>query len=688
MSYASDNASAAERIAAALRDAGIEVWFDRAALRGGDAWDAEIRRQIKSCTLFIPLISRETRARGEGYFRLEWKLAVDRSHLMAHDKPFIVPVVIDEVAQADARVPERFSEVQWTRLPAGETSPAFVARIKSLLDSDASASPSGGERPPAGATVRAAARESAAAEGNRRRVHRLWALIALAVAVIAGMVFLAMRGRPGSPPVTAASMSAADQTLSAADQSMPAAGPARTNTSAPAPAAFAIPEKSIAVLPFVDMSERHDQAYFSDGLAEELLDRLAQVPDLKVASRTSAFYFKDRPADVGTIAARLRVAHVLEGSVRKSGTTLRVTAQLIRADSGYHVWSMTYDRDARDVFKIQDDIAAAVVDALKVRLLAGSAATDFRPAKSTTYEHYLIGRHLMMSLSPASMPGAIKEFDQAIALEPDFGPAYSWRGAAEFTLGRDGRDNAAVARAFRDVDRGIELAPRYPQGYQFRAFLRGAHDLDVAGAEADIERALSLDAANSDVLTSYAMVLATRGHLVEAIAAAQRAVSLDPLKIIAWGNLGSFWLALGDYAKARDAAQHVLAIDPHSDYQSLTLPLSYLLEGQAQRTLDLANRMTDDHDKLFLTALCEQALGHRDAAGTAATRFISQYSDDLYAVAEILAFRGDVGGALAALGRARAAHQDVRSVRYDPLLKGLRADPGYLRLLADWKIPD
>jgi TolB-like protein/Tfp pilus assembly protein PilF len=601
---------------------------------------------------------------------------------MAHDKPFIVPVAIDEVSQADARVPERFSELQWTRLPAGETPPAFVARVKALLDTDALASPTGNERPLAGAKIPSAAVESAAAERGPRGLPRTQALIALAVIVIAGLVVLAARVRRGASPVTAPS------TMSAADPSMPGSGPAPANPSAPAPAAGVIPEKSIAVLPFVDMSERHDQAYLSDGLAEELLDQLAQVPDLKVASRTSAFYFKDKPAVIDTIAAQLRVANVLEGSVRKSGTTIRVTAQLIRADNGYHLWSMTYDRPAKDVFKVQDDIAAAVVDALKIQLLAGSPATDFRPAKTTTYDHYLIGRHLTDSLSVERMPAAIKEFDQAIALEPNFGPAYSWRAAAEFTLGRDGRDDASVAQAFRDVNRGIELAPRYAQGYQFRAFLRGAHDLDVAGAQADIERALSLDAANSDVLTSYAMVLATRGHLVEAIATAQRAVSLDPLQIISWGNLGTFWLALGDYAKARDAAQHVLSIDPHSDYQSLTIPLSYLLEGQAQRALDLANRMTDDDDKLFLTALCEQALGHGDAAGAAATRFIAQHSDEPHAVAELLAFRGDVGGALAALRRARAAHHDVRDVRYDPLLKGLRADSGYLQLLADWKIPD
>lgn len=230
---------------------------------------------------------------------------MDRSQHMAHDRPFIVPVVIDEVSQADARVPERFSERQWTRLPAGE---------------------------------------NAAAGRSRRGLHLTGGLIALDVIVIAGLIFFAARVRPGPPPATAPA------TMSAADHSMPASGAAPTNPSAPAPPASAIPEKSIAVLPFEDMSERHDQEYFSEGLAEELLDQLAQFPDLKVASRTSTFYFKDKPVEIGTIAAELRVANVLEGSVRKSGATTRVTAQLIRADSGYHVWSMTFDRDAKKRF--------------------------------------------------------------------------------------------------------------------------------------------------------------------------------------------------------------------------------------------------------------------------------------------------------------------------------------------------
>ena len=153
-----------------------------------------------------------------------------------------------------------------------------------------------------------------------------------------------------------------------------------------------MPEKSIAVLPFVDMSEKRDQEYFSDGLTEELLDMLSQVPDLRVPARTSSFYFKGRSEDIPTIAQKLRVAHVLEGSVRKAGNTIRVTAQLIRADNGYHLWSKTYDRDFKDIFKVQDEIAAAVVEALKAKLLpAQEISSRHKTTNTEAYRQYLLG---------------------------------------------------------------------------------------------------------------------------------------------------------------------------------------------------------------------------------------------------------------------------------------------------------
>jgi TolB-like protein len=276
VSYASQDAVPARRICDALRSVGIDVWFDQSALRGGDAWDASIRRQIKECALFVPIISANTQVREEGYFRLEWKLAVDRSHLMADDRAFLLPVVIDATIDVNARVPEKFREVQWTHLRDGEAATDFAERVRRLF--------SGGESP----------------------------------------------ARP--------------------------AVPARATPSAAA-AAAAIESPSIAVLPFVNMSRDEDNEYFADGLSEELLNVLAKIRGLRVASRTSAFSFKGKVVDIPAVAQKLNVATVLEGSVRKSGKRVRITVQLIQVASDSHLWSETYDRELDDIFAVQDDIA-------------------------------------------------------------------------------------------------------------------------------------------------------------------------------------------------------------------------------------------------------------------------------------------------------------------------------------------
>ncbi|HTB90956.1 MAG TPA: TIR domain-containing protein, partial [Steroidobacteraceae bacterium] len=270
LSYASQDAEAAQRICEGLRAAGIEVWFDQSELRGGDTWDAAIRRQIKTCALFMPVISRTTHDRVEGYFRLEWKLAVDRSHLIAADQAFLLPVVIDDTCERDERVPERFREVQWTRLPGGEATPAFVERVKRLLSGELSES----------IGTRAAA-------ATRTRLMPWWRskegrLATIAVVIVA----LGYAWNRLVPSKRGAEVAAAT-------------APAIPGSAATV-AAFNPPAHSIAVLPFVNLSGDKDQEYFSDGLTEELLNSLAEIEGLQVAARTSAFSFKGQDNDIGT----------------------------------------------------------------------------------------------------------------------------------------------------------------------------------------------------------------------------------------------------------------------------------------------------------------------------------------------------------------------------------------------------
>jgi len=322
LSYASQDAEPAQGICEALRAGGIEVWFDQSELRGGDAWDQSIRKQIKICALFMPIISRNTHARGEGYFRLEWKLAIDRSHLIASDLPFLLPVVIDDTPDTDDRVPERFREIQWTHLPGGVTSPAFIERVKRLLSGEASAPEFA--RFPSSAV---ASNAPPPRELMRRRTGVLYSVVAAAVLLALGYF-----------------------------------GLERLNRSNPSTSSTA----SIAVLPLANESGEASQQYFSDGISEDLITALGQFPGLKVIGRSSAFQFRDSKEDSRSIGAKLGVAHLLEGSVRKSGDMVRVSAELIDTADGSAQWSEHYDRPYKDLFALQDEITRAVAGALRL----------------------------------------------------------------------------------------------------------------------------------------------------------------------------------------------------------------------------------------------------------------------------------------------------------------------------------
>jgi TolB-like protein/Tfp pilus assembly protein PilF len=497
LSYASQDAEAARRICDALRAAGIEVWFDQSELRGGDVWDHKIRQQIHDCGLFMPIISAHTDARTEGYFRLEWKLAVDRSHLMADDAAFLVPVVVDATPDSTARVPEKFRTVQWTRLPAGETAAAFAERVSALL--------AGTARPIPARTTDAPLQTRIPAS----RPGRAKTLVAISLLVV-GVIALFSWRQMARPPGEAAHKVAA-------------------------PAASKIPEHSIAVLPFADLSARKDQEYFSDGLAEELLNLLSKVPGLQVAARTSAFSFKGHAVDVPTIGRQLMVANVLEGSVRKVGNHLRVTAQLERADNGYQIWSETYDRELGDVFRIQDEISAAVVKALKVSLLGAALPRSTGTQNSDAYLVFLQGRAKMATERLADMKSAVEDFARVIRLDPGYGPAYVELADAklqlaefEYTSERLANFDTVSNESKVLIEHALALDPNDAQAYIERGYLRAFSDR--VGAERDYRRGIELNPSSARGYDSLATLLfddpTRRG---EAQAMVARARQLDPL---------------------------------------------------------------------------------------------------------------------------------------------------------------
>ncbi len=655
LSYASQDAPAARRICEALRTAGIEVWFDQSELRGGDAWDQKIRHQIRDCALFVPVISAHTASRPEGYFRLEWAIADQRNQMIARNKAFIVPVCIDTTPEGIDDLPDSFHRVQWTRLPAGETPPAFCQRIKSLLGTTEETAL---HLQPHTTLQGAAVAKAPASRG--------WILVAVAGVLLAGVLTLKPWRMANAPPATPA--------VSAA--------PAVPGTA---------PERSIAVLPFTDMSEKKDQEYFSDGLSEELIDMLTKVAGLRVPARTSSFYFKGQHVTIAEIAKALGVTHVLEGSVRKSGNTLRVTAQLIRADNGYHLWSETYDRSAQDIFKVQDEIAARVVDALKVTLPAAANSTG-RTENAEAYNQYLLGRNLMDRATPAGYASAEQAFRRAIALDPEYAGAYSQLALAEAYWSDQTGDGSGLARASGDAERAIARAPDRADGYFARGYLRTLWLWDWEGGGADLRKALALDPNNAEISQGYALLLEAEGDLPGAIEAVDKAVRIDPLRAANQNQRGLLLIASRDLPGARAAYHRVLEIDPENPRAYAQLAIIDLLAGHPDQGLVWLQRPIEQRGggwERIAAALVQHSLGHDKESKNELDRITADSARfAAFQIAEIHAWRREKDEAFAWLDRAYAQRDGgMTRIKTDPLLDSLRSDPRYRALLGKMKLP-
>jgi TolB-like protein/thioredoxin-like negative regulator of GroEL len=456
--------------------------------------------------------------------------------------------------------------------------------------------------------------------------------------------------------------------------------PARTPTTAAAPATN---PHSIAVLPFVNMSADREQDYFSDGLSDELLNMLGQVPQLRVTARTSSFSFKDKRVDIPTIARALNVATVLEGSVRKSGDTLRITAQLVRASDGSQLWSEIYDRQITDVFKVQDEIAAAVVAALRVRLLPEQHVTNpHRTAEFAGLRSIPAREAIQQSLHL----GGLSQGDRGLPQGHRAGSELrgrlcrpGLRGGVCRGLRRNRRRECAhKTRALEAADKAIALAPNLADGYTARGWMRSNFLWDWVGAQADMRRALEIDPSNGGVQRTYGQVLCSMGRMQEGIAAVRRSVALDPLSSAPWGNLGYYLTAAGQMAEARQALMRALQINPESTFAKSNLAQLELLEGNTEKALEMF-RKSDDGFRQFGVALAEHKLGHAKEAQKALDELIAGYGQD-YAVqiAEVYAWRGEKEQAFAWLDRAYAQRDGgLSDIKLDLFLAPLKTDPRF-----------
>jgi serine/threonine protein kinase/Flp pilus assembly protein TadD len=452
-----------------------------------------------------------------------------------------------------------------------------------------------------------------------------------------------------------------------------------------------VSDKSIAVLPFLDLSEKKDQEYFSDGLSEELIELLGKTQGLQVIARTSSFYFKGKTEKLETIAEDLHVANVLEGSVRKSGNKLRVTAQLIRAATSEHIWSETFDRDLIDVFNVQDEIASAVVAALKVHLLSiqlPAARDELRTGNIEAYDQYLRGKESYNQGDQDGYQRAVKAFSAATALDPGYAAAYAGLALAQFWLAEydKGDDETALAAA----EKAVALAPGLAAGYAARGFVRMAYRFDYSGAQADLDRAVALRPGDADVLHQSAVVLATVGNLRAAIARERNALALDPQSAEICMRLAFFLVAEQQFAQARPLYEKALAIAPNSIRALYNLGNLDLLENRPVQALASFRQLELQEWRLAGQAKAEYSMGHADASGQILEQLIALHAKTSAAtIVTVYAWRGEKDQAFKWAERAYAQRDaGLAWIKIDPVFRSLRNDHRYKALLHKMNLPE
>ena len=454
------------------------------------------------------------------------------------------------------------------------------------------------------------------------------------------------------------------------------------------------PAPSIAVLPFVDMSPQKDQEYFSDGVAEEILNALAQVDGLRVAGRTSSFSFKGKTEDLRSIGEKLMVATVLEGSVRKEGSRVRITAQLVSAADGFHLWSQTFDRELTGIFAAQEEISKAVVDALRPRLLRAPAMR--RPASSPeAYNEYLIGKQFMFRLTLDDYRRAEAAYQRSIAQDAVYAPAWAGLAFARFWIA-DGAESAPVIsqgfdQAMAAAEKAVALDPQLAEAYAARGFLRAGVRHDWAGAESDFQKALALNPSDAETHRRRAtMGLATVGRLKEAIAEAKTASELDPLSANVWSTLGRLYYSDGQLDPAQAAIERSLEIAPRQNYSPGHMAFIDLLRHRPADALPVLEQCTSDIFRLQGRALALHELGREAEAQQELKQLIDQFGQGgAFQVAEIYAWFGDRDRAFDWLERAyQQRDAGLHALKFDVLLRNLHGDPRFTAFLKKMNLPE
>jgi TolB-like protein/DNA-binding winged helix-turn-helix (wHTH) protein/Tfp pilus assembly protein PilF len=452
---------------------------------------------------------------------------------------------------------------------------------------------------------------------------------------------------------------------------------------------------SIAVLPFADLSPNKDQEYFSDGLADELMNDLAKVPGVKVVARSSAFQFKGKNEDLRSVGRKLGVANILDGSVRRESNRVRIMAELIKADDGFQLWSATYDRNVEDVFGIQDDIARATMAALQVKLVGTSGGTGIPSEgtpKSEAYQAYLQAQAFFGSgEDKGTLERALSSADEAIKLDPNYAPAWALRSYVRTMMATlnitDMADGYNLAR--QDAKRAIALKPSVATGHLALGWIQMMYDWDWEQAESSLKKAADLEPGSVEVMRYRSSLLRILGRQDEAIELYKKVVALDPLRARSYSSLGGQLYSAGRYDEAKVMLQKALELNPQKERDHSIRGQILLAQGHPEHALAEFEQETSGMWKLFGEALAYHSLGRRhDSDAALGTLVDTRAYDCAFQIADIYAFRREPDKAWEWLDRAyRQRDGGLMFLKIDPLLEALRRDSRYADLLKKMHLP-
>ena len=468
--------------------------------------------------------------------------------------------------------------------------------------------------------------------------------------------------------------------------------PVAAVTPATTPAAPPISDKSIAVLPFVDMSEKKDQEYFGDGMAEEVLDLLAKIPGLTVIGRTSSFQFKGKNEDLRAIGTKLNAAHVLEGSVRKSGDQIRITAQLINTRTGAHEWSETYNRHIGDVLKLQDAIAGSVVREMQLTVAPGYLNSRSTVKNSDAYDLMLRGRHAADRWDKEGLDEAVTLFQRALDRD-----ATNAEAAAElaYTYEAQGEENylaptAAFEQARRAAAMALKLDPRNARAHFVLGLVHVIYDWDWAAAEREFHQVAIRAPGSADALIGEGLLSLALGRWDDALRHMKAALAQDPLRVTSFYYLADVQIHLGHLPEAEAAMRRALDIRPTYDWGHWLLGLILLARGNHDAALLEMQQVTAGDGRQGGLAMAYFALGRRADSDSSLAQLIKEHADDAaYLISTVYAFRGQADEAMHWLERAYAQRDSsLYYVKVELRLKSLEMDPRYKAFLRKMNLPE